>query len=115
LRKKAFFAVFLAFFVLCGGGRSGDWVIVCQDEGGWTYQVELDSLKRAPDGRLICLVRTHKEGHSQQALWSLDKSRNTLQVGDGPVEKIRSGSVADRVRRFLDSKANSHQLDVGIR
>jgi hypothetical protein len=105
LRKKAFFAVFLAFFVLCGGGRSGDWVIICRDKGGWTYEAELTSLKGEPNGQVSCLVRTHKGGHSQQALWTLDKSQNSLRVGDGPAEKIRSGSVASSIFRFLEARA----------
>ena len=106
LKKKVFFAIFLAFFVLFGGGRSGDWVIVCRDVEGWTYQVELKSIEIASDDRLKCLVRTEKDGHAQQALWTLDTRRNTLRVGDGSAEVIRPGSVADRVRRLVEARQN---------
>ncbi|MCA9778861.1 MAG: hypothetical protein KC800_19165 [Candidatus Eremiobacteraeota bacterium] len=102
LRKKAVFAIFLAFFVLFGGGRSGEWVIVCHDQAGWTYQVDLRSLENRPDGKIACRVRTHQGEVARENLWLFDRQENTLQIEDGPVEEIRHGSVALRVVRFLD-------------
>ena len=110
LRKKAIFAIFLAFFVLFGGGRSGEWVIVCHDRAGWTYQVDLQSLENRSDGKVACRVRSHQAGISTEDVWLLDKQHNTLQVADGPVEAIRHGSVAYRMIRFLDHQTLGEEL-----
>ena len=105
MRKKAVFAIFLAFFVLFGGGRSGEWIIVCHDQAGWTYQVDLQSLQNQSDGKVVCRVRTHQGDESTENDWVLDKQQNTLQGAGGAVEPIRHGSVAYRMIRFLDHQS----------
>ena len=105
LRKKAVFAIFLAFFVLFGGGRSGEWVIVCHDQAGWTYQVDLESVRNLSSGMIACRVRTHQGEQSTESNWVLDKQSNTIRVDDGPAEPIRHGSVAYRMVRFLDHRS----------
>lgn len=106
VKKKALFVAFLALFVVFGGGRAGDWVIVCRDQDGWTYEVDLQSL-RVEDGRYDFQVLVERDGQSQHGRWTIVRNGPTLQIEDGQIERILPGSVASRILRFLESSTEA--------
>lgn len=96
-KRKCFFLLLVAFFVLFGGGRSERWSIVCQDQQGWTYEIDISSINKQSDETIALRVKSERDGHWRIDDWLLDPTHNALSIESGPQQAILFGSVAAQV------------------
>ena len=101
MRKKLLFVALVALFTLFGGGRIGDWFILCADQDGWIYEVDNQSVELLPGGEVSLRVKAGKGSHVRVASWLIDPGKNTLRVDSEAPMNIAPGSVASRVLVYL--------------
>ena len=115
LRKRLGFLFLVAFFTVFGAGRSHYWNPVAVDQAGWTYAVDLYSLRLESPQVLSCQMLTvHRGGGRLVDRWTLDAEHYQLRRRSrGDVETILPGSIAERVIVFL--RQNGHMpLPLGL-
>lgn len=114
VRGRWGFFLLVAFFTVFGAGRSHDWSYVTTDKAGWSYSVDLLSIKVDTPGKEVrCRVMAlHDGGGKVIDRWSLDLPRRELsRASVGTPEAILPGSVAERVILFLRERGNLPPLE----
>lgn len=102
MRSRIWFLVLVVLFTLFGGGKGSHWRVVTQDQQGWRYDVDENSVRNLEPALIKCSVRVTREGVTRRDIWLLDAANHTLTLESvGRPEPIRPGSVAlDFVRFF---------------
>lgn len=103
MRNRLLFLFSVTFFTLFGAGRSHYWNFVTTDRAGWSYSVDLYSVRTPSPEVLDCRVMAiHPQGGRVLDRWSLDIDHRTLtRASMGRPEPILPGSVADRAIVFF--------------
>ncbi len=113
VRGRLGFFFLVAFFTVFGAGRSHDWNYVTTDKSGWSYSVDLLSVKVEPPQVLRCRVMAlHDGGGKVIDRWRLDMARHELtRASTDTPEAILPGSVAERTIVFLRERGQLPVLE----